>query len=78
LRAPWAEGFLALRPERVEVFREAVPGSFVARVREVVYRGAYLEAFLEPPLRLRTALRLAPGEEVFVRIPVEGLVVLDG
>jgi spermidine/putrescine transport system ATP-binding protein len=47
-------------------------------VREVVYRGAYLEAFLEPPLRLRTALRLAPGEEVFVRIPVEGLVVLDG
>ncbi|WP_018460549.1 ABC transporter ATP-binding protein [Thermus oshimai] len=77
LRVPWAEGLLALRPERVEVFKEAVPGSFPARVREVVYRGAYLEAFLEPALRVRTALRLAPGEGVFVRLPEEGLVVLD-
>jgi spermidine/putrescine transport system ATP-binding protein len=78
LKAPWAEGLLALRPERVQVAKEPLPSGLRARVREVVYRGAYLEAFLEPALRVRTTLRLSPGEEVFVRIPVEGLVVLDG
>ncbi|WP_117236908.1 ABC transporter ATP-binding protein [Thermus sediminis] len=78
LRVPWAEGLLAVRPEKVQVSKEAFSGGLLARVREVVYRGAYLEAFLEPVLRVRTTLRLAPGEEVFVRVPVEGLVVLDG
>ncbi|MEN2981231.1 MAG: ABC transporter ATP-binding protein [Thermus sp.] len=78
LRVPWEEGLLALRPERVEVFPHPVPGGVPLRVRQVVYRGAYLEAFLEPPLRVRTALRLGPGQEVFVRLPQEGLVVLHG
>jgi len=77
LRPPWEEGLLALRPERVEVHLEPVPGSRPAQVRQVVYRGAYLEAFLDPPLRVRTPLRLAPGQEVHVRLPVEGLVILD-
>lgn len=76
LRVPWEEGFLALRPERVEVFPRPEEGAFPARVGQVVYRGAYLEAFLEPPLRLRTSTRLVTGQEVFVRFPLEGLVVL--
>jgi spermidine/putrescine transport system ATP-binding protein len=76
LEVPWERGFLAMRPERVEVHLHAVPGSVPARVRQVIYRGAYLEAFLEPSLRVRTALRLSPDQEIFVRLPVKGLVVL--
>ncbi|RTG96571.1 Fe3+/spermidine/putrescine ABC transporter ATP-binding protein [Thermus scotoductus] len=82
VKVPWNEGFLALRPERVEIHEVPVPGSLPARVRQVIYRGAYLEAFLEAlgqvPLRARTSLRLEVGQEVFVRLPLEGLVVLDG
>ncbi|SDE70583.1 spermidine/putrescine transport system ATP-binding protein [Thermus arciformis] len=76
LQVPWEEGTLALRPERVELHKEPVPETFRARVREVVYRGAYLEVFLDPPLRARTALRVVPGEEVHVRLSLGGLVVL--
>ncbi|WP_243093765.1 ABC transporter ATP-binding protein [Thermus thalpophilus] len=76
LFVPWEEGFLALRPERVELLWEPVPGAFPARVRQVIYRGAYVEAFLEPELRVRSWLRLSPGQDVYVRIPEEGLVVL--
>lgn len=82
VKVPWNEGFLALRPERVEIHEVPVPGGLSARVRQVIYRGAYLEAFLEAlgqvPLRARTSLRLEVGQEVFLRIPLEGLVVLDG
>ncbi|MBW6394426.1 MAG: ABC transporter ATP-binding protein [Thermus sp.] len=82
VKVPWNEGFLVLRPERVEIYEVPVPGSLSARVRQVIYRGAYLEAFLEAlgqvPLHARTSLRLEVGQEVFVRLPLEGLVVLDG
>jgi len=82
VKVPWNEGFLALRPERVEIHEVPAPGSLPARVRQVIYRGAYFEAFLEAlgqvPLRARNSLRLEVGQEVFVRLPLEGLVVLDG
>lgn len=82
LKVPWNEGFLALRPERMEIHEVPTPGSLPARVRHVVYRGAYLEVFLEVlgqvSLRARTSLRLEVGQELFVRLPLERLVVLDG
>lgn len=84
LKVPWEQGYLALRPERIEVFSEPVPGSFSSWVRQVVYRGAYFEAYVEtsvqehPLLRVRTSLKITGGQQVFIRLPVDGLVVLDG
>ncbi|MDX2007922.1 MAG: ABC transporter ATP-binding protein [Meiothermus sp.] len=86
----WDEGFVAIRPERVllDLSQPAVNGVRV-KVREVVYRGSYQEAWLDPvegthgendDLRIRTAPHptLRAGDELWAQLPVEALVVLDG
>jgi spermidine/putrescine transport system ATP-binding protein len=90
-KAPiWEQGNIAIRPERVmlDLNQPAVNGVRV-KVREVVYRGSYQEAWLDPvqgthgendDLRVRTPPHpaLRQGDELWAQLPVEALVVLDG
>ena len=85
---PWAEGQLAVRPERIVVgVPEGTLNSAECRVRDTVFRGDHVEASLTPEdmpggsdlaLRVRVAAhpRLQPGERVRVAIPPEALVPL--
>ena len=84
---PWAEGQLAVRPERIVVGApEGTLNSAECVVRDTVFRGDHVEASLTPEgmtgsgldLRVRVAAhpRLQPGERVRVAIPPEALVPL--
>ena len=84
---PWAEGQLAVRPERIVVgVPEGTLNRAECRVRDTVFRGAHVEACLTPDdttggdldLRVRVAAhpRLQPGERVRIAIPPEALVPL--
>jgi len=79
--APWDSGTVAIRPERILVADQQPPQNGIrATLREAIYRGTNVDLWLEPgPLRVRTAAyhNFEPGEEVWLELPQEGLVMLD-
>ena len=80
-RPAWKNGTVAIRPERIRI-RPELPqaNGLKATVREAIYRGNNVDLWLEPgPLRIRSEAHrnYEPGQEVFLELPAEGLVVLD-
>ncbi|MBW2438957.1 MAG: ABC transporter ATP-binding protein [Deltaproteobacteria bacterium] len=77
----WERGPVAIRPERIRIAANPPQKNGVrARVREAIYRGTNLDLWCEPgPLRVRTTAQhnYEPGEEVWLELPPEGLVILD-
>jgi spermidine/putrescine transport system ATP-binding protein len=77
----WDTGTVAIRPERIRVMNQQPPENGVrATLQEAIYRGTSVDLWLEPgPLRVRTAANQSyePGEEVWLTLPREGLVILD-
>ena len=80
-RPHWNQGTVAIRPERIRVSKQAPQKNGIkSRVREAIYRGTNVDLWLEPgPLRVRTAAHhnYEIGEEVWLELPAEGLVILD-
>ncbi|UCF90780.1 MAG: ABC transporter ATP-binding protein [Desulfobacterales bacterium] len=78
---PWDQGTVAIRPERIRIASQSPARNGVrARVRETIYRGPNLDLWLEPgPLRVRTPSQrdYESGEEIWLELPPEGLVILD-
>ncbi len=78
---PWDRGPVAIRPERIRITANPPEKNGVrASVREAIYRGTNLDLWCEPgPLRVRTTAQhnYEPGEEVWLELPPEGLVILD-
>ncbi|MCL4455395.1 MAG: ABC transporter ATP-binding protein [Deinococcus sp.] len=77
----WTAGHLAIRPERIGISaHEPAQNGLRSKVREVVYRGSYQEAWLDPgDLRIRFAPhpQLQAGQEIWAVLPKEALVVLS-
>ena len=77
----WDRGTVAIRPERIQVLDQSPPhNGLKAQIREAIYRGTNVDLWLEPgPLRVRAAAHHSyePGEEIWLKFPREGLVVLD-
>ncbi len=77
----WDRGTVAIRPERIQVLDQSPPNNGLkARVREAIYRGTNVDLWLEPgPLRVRAAAyhNYEPGEEIWLELSQEGLVILD-
>ena len=77
----WNRGTIAIRPERIRIVMQPPKiNGIKATVREAIYRGTNVDLWLEPgPLRTRTAAHrnYEPGEEVWLELPPEGLVILD-
>jgi spermidine/putrescine transport system ATP-binding protein len=78
---PWDHGTVAIRPERIQAINQPPQNNGVkATLREAIYRGTNVDLWLEPgPLRVRTAAyhKYEPGEEIWLELPQEGLVILD-
>ncbi len=78
---PWDHGTVAIRPERIQVTNQPPQKNGVkATLREAIYRGTNVDLWLEPgPLRVRTTAyyNYEPGEEIWLELPQEGLVILD-
>jgi spermidine/putrescine transport system ATP-binding protein len=72
---------VAIRPERIRIADRAPHKNGVkAKVTEAIYRGTNVDLWLEPgPLRVRTPAHrdFEVDDEVWLELPVEGLVVLD-
>jgi spermidine/putrescine transport system ATP-binding protein len=72
---------VAIRPERIRITANPPEKNAVkVQVREAIYRGTNLDLWCEPgPLRVRTSAEhnYEPGEEVWLELPPEGLVILD-
>ncbi|MEE4261764.1 MAG: ABC transporter ATP-binding protein [Desulfobacteraceae bacterium] len=77
----WDRGPVAIRPERIRITAEPPQKNGVkVQIREAIYRGTNLDLWCEPgPLRVRTTAQhtYEPGEEVWLELPPEGLVILD-
>jgi len=77
----WDRGPVAIRPERIRITADPPQKNGVkVHVREAIYRGTNLDLWCEPgPLRVRTTAQhnYEPGEEVWLELPPEGLVILD-
>jgi spermidine/putrescine transport system ATP-binding protein len=78
--APWTEGTLVIRPERIRLASaEPGPNALQVCIRESIYRGDHLDLWVEPgPLRIRTAPN-APvkvGDTMWAQLPPEDLEVL--
>lgn len=77
----WARGTVAIRPERIQISERAPEKNGIkARVTEAIYRGTNVDLWLEPgPLRVRTKAQrdFDVDDEVWLELPVEGLVILD-
>jgi spermidine/putrescine transport system ATP-binding protein len=77
----WVQGTVAIRPERIRIANRAPEKNGVrAKVTEAIYRGTNVDLWLEPgPLRVRTPAQreFEIDDEVWLELPVEGLVVLD-
>ena len=77
----WDQGSVAIRPERIRITADQPEKNGVKiHVREAIYRGTNLDLWCEPgPLRVRTTAQknYEPGEEVWLELPPEGLVILD-
>ncbi|UCD78600.1 MAG: ABC transporter ATP-binding protein [Desulfobacterales bacterium] len=81
-RAPaWEQGTVAIRPERIRIADTAPEKNGVkAKVTEAIYRGTNVDLWLEPgPLRVRTPAHRSfdVDDDVWLELPVEGLVTLD-
>jgi spermidine/putrescine transport system ATP-binding protein len=81
-KAPgWAQGTVAIRPERIRICDSAPKKNGVkAKVTEAIYRGTNVDLWLEPgPLRVRTPahLNFDVDNELWLELPAEGLVILD-
>ena len=78
---PWTQGTVAIRPERIRITDRAPQKNGVkAKVTEAIYRGTNVDLWLEPgPLRVRTPAQreFDVDDEVWLELPVEGLVILD-
>ncbi len=76
----WEKGTLAIRPERIRVFRGQPKRNVIkAEVREMIYRGDHYEVFVNPgPLRVKVspAEQLKVGQRVWLELPTEHLEVL--
>jgi len=79
---PWEQGALAIRPERIRLSVEKPAKNGIRlRIVELIYRGTDLDIWLEPgPIRVRTQVikDLEIGNEIWLELPVEALVVLNG
>jgi spermidine/putrescine transport system ATP-binding protein len=78
---PWEEGWLAIRPEWIDI-GETRPelNGIRARVTESIYRGTNFDLWLEPGrLRVRTSSykRIEPGREVWLALAPNELVILE-
>lgn len=77
----WDRGPVAIRPERIRITADPPQINGVkVQIREAIYRGTNLDLWCEPgPLRVRTTAQhtYEPGEEVWLELPPEGLVILD-
>lgn len=77
----WQEGMLVIRPERVQLCEDPPPvNTFPSKVRDVVYRGSYLEVWLDrEDLRVRTPphQNLSVGQEIYVHFPQDALIPLE-
>jgi spermidine/putrescine transport system ATP-binding protein len=77
----WDHGPVAIRPERIRIAANPPEKNGVkVQVREAIYRGTNLDLWCDPgPLRVRTTAQqnYEPGEEVWLELPPEGLVILD-
>ena len=78
---PWTQGTVAIRPERIRITDQKPQKNGVkAKVTEAIYRGTNVDLWLEPgPLRVRTPAQreFNVDDEVWLELPVEGLVILD-
>jgi spermidine/putrescine transport system ATP-binding protein len=77
----WTQGTVAIRPERIRIC-DSLPekNGVKAKVTEAIYRGTNVDLWLEPgPLRVRTPAQLNfdSDNELWLELPVEGLVILD-
>jgi spermidine/putrescine transport system ATP-binding protein len=77
----WSRGTVAIRPERIKIAgQEPEKNGIKARVTEAIYRGTNVDLWLQPgPLRVRTPAQrdFAVDDEVWLELPVEGLVILN-
>ncbi|GGJ29960.1 ABC transporter ATP-binding protein [Deinococcus roseus] len=77
----WKDGMLVIRPERVQLCEDPpLVNTFPSKVRDVVYRGSYLEVWLDrEDLRVRTPphQHLSVGQDIYVHFPAEALVPLE-
>jgi spermidine/putrescine transport system ATP-binding protein len=77
----WTQGTVAIRPERIRITDQKPQKNGVkAKVTEAIYRGTNVDLWLEPgPLRVRTPAQreFNVDDEVWLELPVEGLVILD-
>jgi spermidine/putrescine transport system ATP-binding protein len=80
-RPKWDRGTVAIRPERIRVALQAPEKNGIRScVREAIYRGTNVDLWLDPgPLRVRTGAHgnYEAGEEVWLELPAEELVILD-
>lgn len=76
----WAQGTLAIRPERIRVCSERPEVNAVRGVvRELIYRGDHIDVFIDPgSLRIRVGphVRLDAGEIIWIELPPDHLEVL--
>ncbi len=76
----WADGTIAIRPERIRVCPEPPPvNGLRAIVRDLIYRGDHVEVWCDPgPLRVQAhpSQGLRAGEEVWLHLPPEHVEVL--
>lgn len=77
----WESGTVAIRPERIRITGNAPEINGVkVHVREAIYRGTNIDLWCDPgPLRVRTPAQrnYDTGDEVWLELPPEGLVILD-
>jgi spermidine/putrescine transport system ATP-binding protein len=72
---------VAIRPERIRITGNAPQINGVkVHVREAIYRGTNIDLWCDPgPLRVRTPAHrnYDTGDEVWLELPSESLVILD-
>lgn len=77
----WDKGIVAIRPERISISNSPPDKNGIkARIHEAIYRGTNIDLWLEPgPLRVRSPARhnYKTGDEVWLELPIDGLVILD-
>lgn len=78
----WEEGFLAIRPERIKVLKDKPKSNAVqARITEAIYRGTDVDLWLEPGpvrVRLQATHNYHVGDSIWLELPNEALVILNG
>jgi spermidine/putrescine transport system ATP-binding protein len=77
---PWSKGNLAIRPEWIQLHEQPPETNGIkVTVREVIFRGTNLDIWVEPgPFRVRSSTykHIAPGDQVYLELAPDELVVL--